>query len=307
MAPELIAPVAAGKGHLGLSRKCDQVLPSNRTGPMNRASSLRAQVIFMSPATMVAVAIVGPPLLYVLFTSVHGSVLSLADFGAVLSSRLFRQTLSTTLFVAALSSLLSLLLGFIVALHLAYQPARRRRFLVILVLLPFWTSALVKCFAFMVILGRDGIVNTVLSWILHTKVQLPLIFNMIGLLIGMTNYLVPIVVLPVLASLLAIDPALYRAASIMGAKPARIFWTITVPMSLPGVFAGLLSTFVISLGAFIVPGLLGGPQDQMLSNLVNFYNREILDWPKASVISVVLFAMVIIFGAPLAVWRRRKV
>ncbi|SDD35576.1 putative spermidine/putrescine transport system permease protein/mannopine transport system permease protein [Bradyrhizobium brasilense] len=177
----------------------------------------------------------------------------------------------------------------------------------ILVLLPFWTSALVKCFAFMIILGRDGIINTVLSWAFQTKIQLPLVLNMVGLMVGMTNYLVPIVVLPVLASLLAIDPAVYRAASIMGAKPARIFWTITVPMSLPGVFAGLLSIFVLSLGAFIVPALLGGPQHQMLSNLVNFYNREVLDWPKASAISVVLCGTVIIFAAPLAFWRRRKV
>lgn len=274
---------------------------------MNRPSSLRAQTIFMSPAIMIAVAIVVPPLLYVLSTSVHGSALSLADFGTVLASSLFRQTLSTTLYVAGLSSLLSLLLGFIVALHLAYQPARRRRFLMILVLLPFWTSALVKCFAFMVILGRDGIINTALSWIFHAKVQLPLVLNMVGLLIGMTNYLVPLVVLPVLASLLAIDGALYRAASIMGAKPTRIFWTITLPMSLPGLFAGLLSVFVVSLGAFVIPGTLGGPQDQMLSNLVNFYNREVLDWPKASVISVVLFGMAIVFAAPLALWRRRKV
>ncbi|MET4324065.1 ABC transporter permease [Bradyrhizobium sp. RT5a] len=274
---------------------------------MNRTSSLRAQAMFMSPATMIAVAIVVPPLLYVVFTSVHGAALSLADFDAVLASRLFRKTLSTTLFVAGLSSLLSLLLGFIVALHLASQPAQRRRFLMILVLLPFWTSTLVKCFAFMVILGRDGIINTVLSWIFHTKVQLPLVLNMVGLLIGMINYLVPLVVLPVLASLLAIDSALYRAASIMGAKPARIFWTITVPMSLPGVFAGFLSIFVVSLGAFIIPGLLGGPQDQMLSNLVNFYNREVLDWPKASAISVVLFGMAIILAAPLALWRRRNV
>lgn len=308
MADDLIVPVAAGKGQLGSSRKRDQVVPSNPRGTsVNQRSSLRAQVTFMSPATMMAAAIVVPPLLYILYTSVHGAAFSLADFDAVLSSRLFRQTLSTTLLVASLSSLLSLLLGFAVALHLAQQPARRRRFLMILVLLPFWTSALVKCFAFTIILGRDGIVNSALSSIFQTKVQLPLVFNMVGLLVGMTNFLVPFVVLPVLASLLAIDHALYRAASIMGAKPARIFWTITVPMSLPGVFAGLLSIFVMSLGAFIVPGLLGGPQDQMLSNLVNFYNREVLDWPKASAISVVLFAMAIIFAAPLAIWHRRKV
>lgn len=260
----------------------------------------------MSPAVSIAIAIVLPPLLYVFYTSVHGPALLLNSYGEVLTSRLFRQTLSTTLVIACSASALSVLLGTVVALHLARQTPRRRTVLMVLVLLPFWTSILVKCFAFTIILGRDGIINSVLSWVFDTKVQLPLVLNRIGLLIGMTNFLIPLVVLPVLAGLLAIDDALYRAASVMGAKPARIFWTITLPMSLPGIFAGLLSVFVMSLGAFIIPSLLGGPQDQTLSNLVDFYNREVLDWPKASAISVLLFGMVFALAAPLTLWRRRK-
>lgn len=260
----------------------------------------------MSPAVLAATLLILPPLLYVFYTSVYGPQLSLTAYSQVLTSKLFRQTLGTTLVVAGLSSLLSVLLGFVVALHLARQSARRRAFLTVLVLLPFWTSILVKCFAFTVILGREGIINSMLSWIFGTKIQLPLVLNMIGLLVGMTNFLIPLVVLPVLASLLAIDNAIYRAAAIMGAKPARIFWTVTLPMSLPGLLAGLLSIFVMSLGAFIVPALLGGPQDQMLSSLVAFYNREVLDWQKASAISVVLLGMVFVFAAPLAFWRRRK-
>ncbi|KRR17747.1 ABC transporter permease [Bradyrhizobium retamae] len=273
---------------------------------MTPTSGLRAQTIFMSPGTMIGVAIVAPSLSYVLFTSVHGPDFSLAAFDAVLTSALFRQSMVTTLYIAGLSSLLSLLLGFIVALHLAGQPARRRAFLMVLVLLPFWTSVLVKCFAFTVILGREGIINSFLSWIFATKIQIQLIFNLVGLLVGMTSYQVPLIVLPVLASLLAIDGAIYRAASIMGAKPARIFWTVTVPMSLPGVLAGLMSIFVMSLGAFVIPALLGGPRDFMLSNLVDFYNRQVLDWPKASAISVILFGIVIAFATPAALWRRRK-
>lgn len=273
---------------------------------MDQISRFRAQTIFMSPAVLVAALLVLPPLFYVLFTSVHGLAVSLAAYGQVLTSSLFARTLRTTLLVAASASLLSLLLGFVIALHLARQSARRRAILMVLVLLPFWTSALVKCFAFTVILGRGGIINSSLSWIFDTKIQLPLLFNLFGALVGMTNFLTPFVVFPVLASLLAIDHAIYRAASIMGAKPARIFWTVTIPMSLPGIFAALLSVFVMSLGAFIVPALLGGPQYQMLSNLVDFYNRQVLDWPKASAISVVLFGMVLIFAAPLALVRRRK-
>lgn len=261
----------------------------------------------MSPAVLIAVAIVLPPLLYVLYTSFYGPAVSLAAYGTVVTSSLFIRTLRTTLVIAGLASLLSLLLGFVIALHLARQPARRRALLIVLVLLPFWTSILVKCFAFTIILGREGIVNSALSWVFNTHVQLPLTLNRIGLLIGMTNFLVPLVALPVLASLLAIDSAIYRAASIMGAKPARIFWTVTIPMSLPGMLAALLTIFVSSLGAFVIPALLGGPQDQMLSNLVNFYNRDVLDWHKASAISMVLLGMVFVFITPLALWRRRKV
>jgi putative spermidine/putrescine transport system permease protein/mannopine transport system permease protein len=274
---------------------------------MSHISNIRAQTIFMSPAVLIAVGIVLPPLLYVFYTSIDGPALSLAPFGEVLTSRLFTRALGTTLVIAATASVLSLLLGFIVALHLARQSARRRTALTVLILLPLWTSVLVKCFAFTIILGREGIINSFLSWTFDAKIQLPLVLNRIGLFIGLTNFLVPFVVLPVLASLLAIDSTIYRAASIMGAKSARIFWTVTVPMSMPGVFAALLSAFVMSLGAFVVPALLGGSQDQMLSNLIDFYNRQVLAWPKASAVSVVLLVMALIFAAPLALWRRRKV
>lgn len=270
---------------------------------MNGTNRMQAQALFMSPAVLIAAAVVMPPLLYVFYMSFNGASLSPDAYGDVVSSTLFRQTLTTTLVVAGLSTILSLLLGFIVALHLSRQTERRRTFLLMLVLLPFWTSVLVKCFAFTIILGRNGIINSVLSWIFRTEIQLPLVLNMVGLLVGMTNYLIPLVVLPVLASLLAIDGAIYRAASIMGAKPGRIFWTVTLPLSLPGMFAGALSIFVLSLGAFVVPALLGGPQDQMLSNLVDFYNRQVLDWPKASAISVVLLGLVCVFAAPMALWR----
>ncbi|NEV01379.1 ABC transporter permease [Bradyrhizobium uaiense] len=273
---------------------------------MNRSSTIGAQAIFMSPAVLLAATIMLPPLFFILYTSVHGTSLSLHEYREIASSSLFRRTLGTTLVIAVASSVLSVFLAFIVAVHLARQTARRRTILLVLVLLPLWTSILVKCFAFTIILGRDGILNGILSWLFNTKIQLPLVLNRIGLFVGLTNSLVPIAVFPILASVLAIDDSVYRAASIMGAKPARILRTITIPLSLPGILAGLFTTFVYSLGAYIVPSLLGGPRDQMLSNLVDFYNRQVLDWPRAAAISVVLLAMISVFGTPLAFWRQRK-
>ncbi|MGV7217796.1 ABC transporter permease [Bradyrhizobium sp. UFLA05-112] len=274
---------------------------------MKLITSTSAQALFMSPAVVLATGIVLPPLLYVGYTSLNGEAFSLAAYRAVLQSSLFRQTLTTTLVIAALSSFFALLLGFVAALHLARQQPRRRAILTLLVLLPFWTSVLVKCFAFTIILGRDGMINSFLSWILGTPIHLPLMLNLVGLLVGMTNFLTPFIVLPILASLLSIDSSIYRAANIMGATPARIFLTVTLPMSWSGIFVGLLSVFVMSLGAFVVPAQLGGPKHQMLSNLVDFYNRQILDWPKAAAISVILLVLVATFAIPLALWRRPKI
>jgi putative spermidine/putrescine transport system permease protein len=272
---------------------------------MTGVESSRAAAAFVSPAALVSLAIAAVPLLFILYTSLGGAALSLEAFENLLTSTLFRRSLYTTLEISVSASLISLLLGYVVALHLARQPPRRRAIYMVLVLLPFWTSILVKSYAFTVILGREGVINLVLSWAFGTKVALPMILNRFGVMVGMTNYLTPFIVFPVLASLLAIDPALYRAADIMSARPMRIFVTITLPLSLPGMVAGVSSVMVMSLGFFVIPALLGGRQDVMLANLVDFYTRETLDWNMAAAIGVLLLAMVVLLSAP-ALWMRRN-
>ncbi|CAN7478334.1 ABC transporter permease [Bosea sp. LjRoot9] len=272
---------------------------------MTGAESSRAAAAFVSPAAIVSLAIAAVPLLFILYTSLGGAALSLEAFENLLTSTLFRRSLYTTLEISVSASLISLLLGYVVALHLARQPPRRRAVYMVLVLLPFWTSILVKSYAFTVILGREGVINLVLSWVFGTQVALPMILNRFGVMVGMTNYLTPFIVFPVLASLLAIDPALYRAADIMSARPMRIFFTITLPLSLPGIVAGVSSVMVMSLGFFVIPALLGGRQDVMLANLVDFYTRETLDWNMAAAIGVLLLAMVVLLSAP-ALWMRRN-
>jgi putative spermidine/putrescine transport system permease protein/mannopine transport system permease protein len=272
---------------------------------MTGAESSRAAAAFVSPAALVSLAIAAVPLLFILYTSLGGAALSLEAFENLLTSTLFRRSLYTTLEISVSASLISLVLGYVVALHLAHQPPRRRAVYMVLVLLPFWTSILVKSYAFTVILGREGVINLVLSWVFGTQVALPMILNRFGVMVGMTNYLTPFIVFPVLASLLAIDPALYRAADIMSARPMRIFFTITLPLSLPGIVAGVSSVMVMSLGFFVIPALLGGRQDVMLANLVDFYTRETLDWNMAAAIGVLLLAMVILLSAP-ALWMRRN-
>lgn len=226
------------------------------------------------------------PLAFIFHQSAFVPHFSLSQFAELLESRLFLKVFVTTVEISLSTSLVSLLLGYPVALHLSRTPSNRRALYMILVLLPFWTSILVKSYAFVIILGENGIVNSILAGIGLPKGEL--IFNRVGVLVGMANFFIPFVVFPVLANLLSHDPNLRRAAEVMGASKLRIFWTITFPLSLPGVMASFVLTFVLSLGFFVTPALLGGRHDMMLANLIDFYTRETLDWPAASAIAVVL-------------------
>lgn len=250
-------------------------------------------LLYVGPATAFLFFVLFVPLAYVVYTSlwVDGS-LSLSAYQRLLTSELFLRTLWSTFQISIMASVASLLLGYPIAMHLAKQPPRKRAIYMVLVLVPFWTSILVKSYAFTVLLGRDGLVNQLLSFAFQTRVQLPMLFNRFGVMVGMTNYLIPFIVFPVLASLLSIDKSLYRASEIMGAKPPRIFFRITLPLSLPGIAAATLSTTVMSMGFFVIPALLGGRKDAMMSNLVDFYTRETMDWNMASAIGVILLAIV---------------
>lgn len=250
-------------------------------------------LLYVGPATVFLFFVLFVPLAYVVYTSfwIAGGP-SLSAYQRLLGSELFLRTLWSTFEISITASVASLLLGYPIAMHLAKQTPRKRAIYMVLVLVPFWTSILVKSYAFTVLLGRDGLVNQLLSAAFHTRVQLPMLFNRFGVMVGMTNYLIPFIVFPVLASLLSIDKSLYRASEIMGAKPPRIFFRITLPLSLPGVAAATLSTTVMSMGFFVIPALLGGRKDAMMSNLVDFYTRETMDWNMASAIGVILLAIV---------------
>ncbi len=167
----------------------------------------------------------------------------------------------------------------------------------VMVLLPFWTSILVKSFAFTVVLGTNGFINQAIMAVLGPEQGVKLLFNRVGVMIGLAHFFIPFMVFPILTSLLAISPDLPKAAQLMGSGPVRIFFKVTLPLSMPGVIAGSLLTFILALGFFITPRLLGGRHDIMMANLVDLYTRETLNWTLASSISVILLllSLVLIF------------
>ena len=250
---------------------------------------------FAAPATLFLGLIFAVPLVGIVMMSLqksnNGGDFTIAAYNKIVTTPLFLRVVYTTLEISVGATFCALLLAYPVAYFLATQPPRRRALFMIFVLIPFWTSSLVKAFSFMVLLGQTGIVNQILDLIGIPPVKL--LFNRIGVFAGMSHYLVPFFVFPILASLQSQPPELARAAAIMGAGKLRIFLRVTLPLSMPGVIAGALLVFTISLSFYVIPALLGGRKDMMIANLVDFYAREVLDWPMASAVAVVLIGVAV--------------
>jgi putative spermidine/putrescine transport system permease protein len=224
------------------------------------------------------------------------SVTEPADAGLSNYARFFEQeayvrVLANTFWIAIITTAVCLLIGFPFAYLMTVAPGRIAGLLLIAVLLPFWSSALVRTFAWQVILRDTGIINGFLLDLGLVSEPLPLIRTTAGVVIGMTHILLPFMVLPIWAVLRRIDPEYSRAASNLGASPATAFRRIVLPLSLPGVLAGCLLVFVLALGFYITPALLGGPRDQMISQLIVEQVQRQLDWGFAAAMSVLLLAL----------------
>ena len=246
-----------------------------------------ASIPFLAPALIFMVAVFLSPLIFVAYTSLVGDHgFSLAYYGEILTQALYRRVAENSFEISIMATICTLVVAYPIAYHLAKRTPRQRALLIILVLLPFWTSILVKSFAFTVLLGRAGIVNNMLGAI--GLGPLPMLFNRTGVMIGLTHFLVPFMVFAILPSLLSQPPELRRAAEVMGAGRIRIFCAITLPLSLPGVVAGLLICFILALGTFVTPALLGGRTDLMIANLIDFHIHETLDWNLGAALAILL-------------------
>jgi ABC-type spermidine/putrescine transport system permease subunit I len=214
----------------------------------------------------------------------------LSNYTRFFEQETYVRVLANTFWIAILTTAVCLLIGFPFAYLMTVVPGRIAGLLLIAVLLPFWSSLLVRTFAWQVILRDTGILNTVLMDLGLIAEPLPLIRTTTGVIIGMSHILLPFMVLPIWAVLRRIDPELSRAAANLGARPATAFRRIVLPLSLPGVLAGCLLVFVLALGFYITPALLGGPRDQMISQLIVEQVEDQLDWGFAAAMSVLLMA-----------------
>jgi ABC-type spermidine/putrescine transport system permease subunit I len=197
----------------------------------------------------------------------------------------------TTFKVAALVTLFCVALGYPVAYLLSQLPEKAAQILMIFIILPFWTSVLVRTYAWLALLQRHGLINT---WAINLGLisePLPLVNNLTGTVIGMVHIMLPFLILPLYASMKTIDPILLRAASNCGASPAQAFRQVFLPLSLPGVATGVALIFVLCLGYYLTPALLGGGRVAMWSTQIADMVAKFANWGAASALSVVLLVV----------------
>lgn len=218
-----------------------------------------------------------------------------ASIGRVADNQaVFVDILGRTFYIAALVTLLTLLLGYPVAYVLTIAPRTVAALMMLMVLLPLWTSLLVRTTAWVVLLQSNGVINDMLLSLHLVGERLQLIFTRFGTVTAMTHIQLPFTILPIYSVMRAIPTTQLRAARSLGAPPTSAFWRIYAPQTLPGVIAGCLMTFILSLGYYITPALVGGSRDQMVSNFIaDFINRD-LNWGMASGLGVVLLVMTLV-------------
>ena len=209
-------------------------------------------------------------------------------YSRVFDTSVYWRILAITFRIAILTALFSVLLGYPLALWLSRMESRRQALIALLVLLPFWTSYLVKTFAWMILLGNRGVLNTLFMDVGLIERPFRLMYNEFGVIIGMVHAMMPLAVLTMLPVMNGIDQRLALAAGSMGASRSQRFWLVYFPLSVPGAAAAGLLTFVTSLGFFIVPAFLGGRGQTMLAQAIITQVQELVNWSFAAVLASLL-------------------
>ena len=217
-----------------------------------------------------------------------------ANYAELFQKDVYRQTLFRSMWIAARVMVFSLLLGYPLAYFLSFYAGRQKDFLYQLVIIPLWVSYLVRAYAWKTILGSDGVLNTLLQYLHVTQHPLDfLLYSPFAVVLTLTHIYTPFTFLPIYASLEHIPRSLVEASHDLGASPLQTLWRVTFPLSIPGVLAGATFAFVLSLGDFLAPLLLGGPSGIMISNIVVSLFGAAYNWPLGAAISFCLLGLVL--------------
>ena len=250
----------------------------------------RGILSLVAPAMLTIILIVLIPLgwlFYLSFVDGDGSF-SLQNYQKMIEYKSYARVFATTFQVSIFTTLVCIFIGYPLSYFLAQLPPRWAGLFMLAVLLPFWTSLLVRTYAWLVLLQKRGLLNEFAMQIGLWESPLKLVHNMTGTLIGMAHIMLPFLVLPLYAAMRKIDKDLMHAAANLGASPGTAFWKIYFPLSMPGMIAGSLIVFVLCLGFYVTPAVLGGGRVIMVANQITAILENQFDWGAASALGVVL-------------------
>jgi putative spermidine/putrescine transport system permease protein len=256
------------------------------------AGRLPSGSLLVAPLILYLLIFYAYPVLLMLQHSSYQNGWTLQVFAKLLQDGIFWRVMQITGSISLIVTVACLLLAYPVALFLARRSKSVANLMIILVLIPFWTSILVRTYAWMVLLGRRGIINDFLVATGLIERPLQLLNTRLAVCVAMVHVLLPFMVLPIYSTLKSLDWRLIRAAEGLGARPAAVFRQVLLPLSLPGISAGCILVFTLAIGFYITPALVGGPADLMISILIS-NEVNILDWSQAAAMAVVLLAVVL--------------
>ena len=206
---------------------------------------------------------------------------------------LYLRIFLTSLKIATLTTALALLIGYPAAYFIAQLPARRQKAFLILAILPFWSNYLIRTYAWIVLLNREGLINRALAGLGLVEQPLPLLYNQFAIVVGLLYAYLPFMILTLYASIARLGPELREASADLGASKAQTFANVTLPLTLPGVAAGSVFVFVLSIGNFITPDLLGGGRSIMVGNLIYDQFLSARDWPFGASLAFILIGIML--------------
>ncbi|MBW2057813.1 MAG: ABC transporter permease [Deltaproteobacteria bacterium] len=261
----------------------------------------RANIMMVMPAFFLLTVLYLYPMFQIGWISLTDPSPGLQNYQKIFTSSTYGKIFYQTFSMCVVVTLICLVLGYLIAYTVDHVESRRTVALMLFfILVPFWTSILIRAYSWIVILRQDGIINHFLMRLGLTSEPAVLVRNRFGVIVGMVHVMLPFMILPILSVMKGIDKQLILAARSLGASPFTIFWRIYVPLSMPGVYAGVILVFVLSLGFYITPVLLGGGKFVMLSEYIALQIQLVLKWGMGSALAILLLVMVLgllfIFG-----------
>ncbi|HEX5796041.1 MAG TPA: ABC transporter permease [Geminicoccaceae bacterium] len=250
-----------------------------------------AGAAYVAPLVLFMLLAFNLPIVLMLGSSIGAPPDVLAHYAQVLERAVYLKVLANTFRIAAIATVACVLLGYPLAYWMRSLPPGRQLLAVALVVLPFWVSILVRTYAWIVILGNDGVVNRSLQGLGVVGTPVSFLYNQFGVVLGTVNVLLPFLVLPLLAAMLKLDDRLLQAAASLGASRRTIFWRVFFPLTLPSLAAGAILVFILTLGFFITPAILGGGRVPMIANMLDLLINRLPRWELAAAISTVLLVL----------------